>query len=181
MTLTPRIRGTVQIRSAPAEFLQAFRQRVTSGLLSGKPHPRSNYVVTQAGRDRLHIHAADWSTAINVGLNEVDLELSWQGTLSYEVRYWRWAAYVLALSGILGTIGLLLLLTLDVRGYKARLPECMLPGLSVDQNLIVAWAMVVFWGLLWPWLVIVLHKPPLRRLLTRLIAEVDAQGSIAPR
>jgi hypothetical protein len=176
MTLTPQTCGTIQIRSSPAAFLQAFRQRVADGLLAGTPHPRSNYVVTQAGRDRLHVHAADWRTAINLGLNELDLELRQPGTVRYEVRYWRWAAYALGLCGALGLIGILLLLTVDVRAYIARSPNRMIPGLSVDQNLVVAWAMAVFWGFLWPWVLIVLHKPALRRLMLRLVAEVDAQG-----
>jgi hypothetical protein len=181
MSLTPQIRGTVQVRSAPAEFLEAFRQRVASGLLSGKPHPRSNYVVTRTDPDRLHVRAVAWWTAINVGLNELDLELTQPGTVRYHVSYWRWASYVLGLGGVLGTIGLLLLLTLDVRSYIVRFPERMLPGFSVHQNMLVAWAMGLFWGFLWPWILIGLHKPPLHRLITRLITEVDAQGAAAPR
>ena len=50
----------------------------------------------------------------------------------------------------------------------------MIPGLSIDQNLRVAWLMVLFWGFIWPWLLIWLHKRPLRGLITRLIAEIDA-------
>jgi hypothetical protein len=50
----------------------------------------------------------------------------------------------------------------------------MIPGLSIEQHVLVAWAMVVFWGFVWPWLLIALHKRPLRRLIERLIAEVDA-------
>jgi hypothetical protein len=53
--------------------------------------------------------------------------------------------------------------------------------MSIDQNLSVAWLMVLFWGFVWPWLVIVLHKRPLRRLITRLIAEVDAGAASTPR
>jgi hypothetical protein len=177
MTLSPEIRGTVQIRSAPAEFLQAFRQRVAAGLLSGTPQPRSNYVVTQAGSDRLQVRAADWSTAINVGLNQLDLGLPEQGRVRYHVRYWRWASYAVGLCGVLGLIGLLLLLIPDARGYIARHPSSMVPGLSVDQHLYIAWAMVLFWAFLWPWILISLHKPALRRLVTRLITEVDAQSS----
>ena len=177
MTLAPEIHGTVRIRSDPAEFVRAFRQRVTAGLLSGKLHPRSNYVVTQAGPDRLQVRAADWWAAINVGLNEIDLQLPKQGTLHYQVHYWRWASYALALSGLLGLIGLLLLLTFDVRSYIARSPG-MPPGLSVDQNLFIAWAMVIFWGFVWPWILILLHKGPLHRLMARLITEVDAEGSV---
>jgi len=50
----------------------------------------------------------------------------------------------------------------------------MIPGLSTEQNLLIAWSMVLFWGFVWPWLLIHLHQRPLRRLLERVISEVDA-------
>jgi len=179
MSLSPEIRGTVQIRSDPAEFLQAFHQRVVAGLLSGRPRSRSNYAVSQTGSSRLRFRAADWSTAISVGLNEVDLDLTRQGTVRYRVRYWRWASFVLGLGGLVGAIGLVLLWTFDVESYIARHPERMIPGLPAHRGLLVAWGMVVFWGFLWPWLLIALHQPPLRRLVTRLITEVDGRASAA--
>src|SRR5262249_42500491 len=146
MTLSPEIHGTAPIRSEPAAFLQAFRRRAAAGLLAGRPHPRSNYTVTQPGADRLHVRAADWPAALAVGLNEVDLEVAPSGTVRYQVQYWRWASYVLGLGGVLGAIGVLLLLVYDVGGYIARYPERTLPGFSVRQTLLLAWAMVVFWG-----------------------------------
>ncbi len=181
MTLAPEIHGSVPIRSTPPAFLERFRQRVASGLLTGQPHPRSNYVVTRADTQRLHVRAADWWTAINVGLNELDLELSQRGMVRYQVHYWRWASFVIGLSGVLGLIGLLLLLTFDVRSYITQSPGAMVPGLSVDQNLMIAWAMVLFWGFVWPWLLILLHKRPLRRLVARLIGQVDEQAPLAAR
>jgi len=177
MSLTPEIQGTVQIRSEPATFLQAFRRRVGAGLLSDQPHPRSNYAATLTRPDRLQVRAADWATAINVGLNEVDLGLPQRGSVRYQVRYWRWASFVLGLGAVFGAIGLVLLLTFDVPRYIARHPERMIPGLTAHQGLLLAWAMVVFWGFVWPWILIALHKPPLRRLMTRLITEVDASGT----
>ena len=42
------------------------------------------------------------------------------------------------------------------------------------QNVAVAWAMALFWGLVWPWLLILIHRWPLRRLMQRLIADVDS-------
>lgn len=175
MILAPQIEGIVPIRSSAAQFLQAFQQRVAAGLLLGGPHPRSNYVIAEAGPSQLRVQAADWWTAINVGLNELELRLLQRGTVHYRVRYWRWARYALSLGGILGIIGLVLLLTLDVRGYIARQPTSRFPGLSVEQNLLIAWTMVLFWGFVWPWLLIVLHKRPLHRLVARLVAEVDAR------
>ena len=113
----------------------------------------------------------------NVGLNELELRFQKPGAVQYRVRYWRWASFTLGLSGILGLVGVLLLLVFDVRGYIARHEVTMLPGLSIDQNLFVAWAMVIFWGFTWPWLLIALHKRPLRRLVARLISEVDARAT----
>jgi len=176
MSINPQIQGVVPIGSAVEEFLEAFRRRISAGLLTGQPHPRSNYRVSETGPGHLVVHAADWWTAINVGLNELELHLPQGGSVHYRVRYWRWVQFGLALSGMLGLIGIVLLASLDVRGYIARHSNSMLPGLSVDQNLLVAWLMVLFWGFAWPWLLIPLHKRPLRRLVERLIAEVDAQG-----
>ena len=53
----------------------------------------------------------------------------------------------------------------------------MIPGLSIEQNLLIGWLMVLFWGFIWPWLLISLHKRPLHGLVARLIAEVDAQAA----
>jgi hypothetical protein len=177
MTLAPETEGAVPIRSSAAQFLDAFRRRVAAGLLTGHPHPRSNYVVADGGPGELRVRAGDWWTAINVGLNELELQVAQPGSVQYRVRYWRWAIYALGVSGIFGLIGLLLLLTLDVRGYIARHMDTMAPGLSVDQNLLIAWGMILFWGFVWPWLLIALHKKPLRRLIARLVVEVDAQAA----
>ena len=68
----------------------------------------------------------------------------------------------------------MLLLTLDVRAYIASQATARFPGLSIDQSLLITWATVLFWGFVWPWLRIALHKRPLHRLVARLVNEVDA-------
>jgi len=181
MTLAPEIHGAVPIHSAPEVFLEKFRQRVSDGLLLGRPHRRSNYVVARAHARELQVRAVGWLTAINVGLNEFDLDLPASGMARYRVRYWRWASYVLGLSAVLGVVGLVLLLAFDVRAYITHTPGAMIPGLSVDQNLMLLWAIVLFWGFVWPWLLVLLHKGPLRRLVTRLITEIDGQAAPAAR
>jgi hypothetical protein len=174
MTFAPVIEGSIPIRTPGPEFLRRFQKRVEAGLLTGKPHPRSNYAVAVVGMDRLQVRAVDGWTAINVGLNELDMQASPSGELRYRVRYWRWAKYLLGLGGTVG-IGLLaVFLFIDLRAYLARHPEQTVPGLSIDQNLLLAWGMALFWGFVWPWLLIVLHKRPLRRLVERLVGEVDA-------
>lgn len=111
-----------------------------------------------------------------MGLNEVELQAV-PGSVHYQVWYWRWTRFVLLFSGALGAIGLMLLQILDVRSYIANHPGSMIPGLSVDQNLQVAWSLFVFWGFVFPWFLIAMHKRPLRRLVERLIADVDSKGA----
>lgn len=177
MSFAPRIAGSVPIRTAALEFLAAFDRRVQAGLLSGRPHPRSNYAITLATPDRIEVRAADWWTAIAVGLNEVVLQAADPRLIRYQVRYWRWATYALGLSAALGAIGLTLLLLFDVRAYVEQNPG-RLTFLTPDQNVVFAWSMVLFWGFVWPWVLILLHQRPLRRLIERLIAQVDAgQGT----
>jgi hypothetical protein len=52
-----------------------------------------------------------------------------------------------------------------------------IPGLSADQHVVIAWGMVLFWGFVWPWLMIAFHKRPLHKLMTQLIREVDARAA----
>jgi hypothetical protein len=180
-TLAPQIEGSTPIQSQPEDFLRAFERRVQAGLLTGYPHRRSIYRALHVGPGHLHVSAGTWWTAINVGLNELDLVAEEPGSVRYRVWYWRWARFVLGLSGSLGAIGLVLMQIFDVRGYIARHPSTTIPGLSLDQNLQIAWSLVVFWGFVAPWLLIAIHKGPVRRLVARLIAEVDRSRQAASR
>ena len=177
MTLAPVIEGSVTIRSRADVFLQAFGARVGRGLVTGRPGPRSNYQVVATGPVLMKVRAVDWWTAIAVGLNELELRPVAPDQLRYRVRYWRWAGYALGLSAALGAIGLVLLLSVDMPDYIARNEDSMIPGFTVEQHVLFAWAMVLFWGFAWPWLLVAMHKGPLRRLVVRLIEEVDLEAT----
>jgi hypothetical protein len=174
VSLGPEISGRVGIQSPGARFLAAFQQRVAAGQLMGQPHPRANYQVVSVAPDRLAIRAADWRTALNVGLNDVELRLTDAGSVQYRVRYWRWTQFGIMLCGVLGVTGLVLLLATDARAYMENTVTATVPGLSADQNLAIAWGMTLFWGFAWPWILVALHKRPLHKLMARLIGEVDA-------
>jgi hypothetical protein len=179
MILTPQVEGILPLHSSPAAFTRAIRDQVASGLL-GPNVPRSRYAIVESTPDAVRIHAVNWQTAINVGLNDLELRFSHGGKLEYRVRYWRWATYVLGLGAILGLIGLVLLVSFDARGYIASHPATQVPGFSIDQHVIIAWMMVLFWGFVWPWLLIALHKRPLQRLVERIVSDVDASGRTMP-
>ena len=173
MTFVPRLQGTVAIRTSAAPFLSAFARRAERGLVSARPHPRARYVVTRPKPGALHVAAGNWWTAVVVGLNEIELEAFGTGRLRYTIQYWRWAAFALALAGCLGVTMLAVFVAIDFPGYIERHPERMVPGLSADQHVLAAWLTVAFWGFVWPWLLIARRKQPLRRLIARIIAEVD--------
>jgi hypothetical protein len=170
------IEGATPIRSHPRAFVAAFARRVASGLIAGVPASRNRYEVTREGGDSLRFRAAGWWTAIGVGLNEVELAAS-AGRVRYTVRYARWATFALALSDLLGVVLILFFVFFDLREYLVHHPRSTVPGLSLDQNVALAWAMAIFWGFVWPWILILMHRGPLRRLTEQLIAEVDSAAA----
>ena len=168
------VEGTAAIRAQPRAFIAAFERRIEAGLLRGAPRDRSRYLVTRSADDGLGFRAADGWTALYVGLNEVELAVSPDGQVRYGIQYPRWAGYGIALGGAIGLALIAFFLLFDVHGYMDRHPEYGLPGLSTEQNVAIGWAMALFWGFVWPWVLIALHKRPLRRLMEQIIAEVDA-------
>jgi hypothetical protein len=170
------VEGSKPVRSAPRAFVSAFARRIATGLFPGPPSERSRYTVTREGGESLHFRAANTWTATTVGLNEVSLAAS-EGRVRYTVRYTRWAAFALALAVTIGALLIAFFVLFDIRRYLARHPASTLPFLSLDQNVALAWAMAVFWGFVWPWILIATHKGPLRRLIEGLIDEVDAEAA----
>ncbi|HET8579366.1 MAG TPA: hypothetical protein VFL31_00055 [Nitrospiraceae bacterium] len=168
------VEGTATIRAQARAFVAAFVRRIETGLLPHAPRWRCQYRVTREGVDGLRFRAADWWTALNVGLNDVELAVAPDGRVHYAIRYRRWASYALALCGVFGVIFITVFLTFDIRDYIVRHPRSSIPGLSTEQNVAIGWVMALFWGFAWPWILIALHKRPLRRLMDQIVAEVDA-------
>ncbi|HEX2443424.1 MAG TPA: hypothetical protein VHJ77_05720 [Vicinamibacterales bacterium] len=169
MWFLPRTVGTAPVRAQPEAFVRSFARRIETGLLGPR---RSRYAISRQERHGLAFRAADWPTALSVGLNDVELTVA-AGHARYSIQYWRWAAYGVALSAAIGVGLAVLFLALDVREYVDRDLLWMIPGLTTDQNVAIAWSMVVFWGFMWPWILVGLHKRSLRQLMERLISEVD--------
>jgi hypothetical protein len=170
------VEGSVAIQSDPRAFVAAFARRIETGLFPGAPSKRNQYAVTREGGDRLQFRATNGWTAVAAGLNEVKLAAA-GGRVRYDVRYPRWARSVVAGSALLGLVLIAFFLLYDIRDYLAGHPASTLPGLSLDQNVAMAWAMALFWGFVWPWILIALNRRPLRRLIDELISEVDAAAA----
>jgi len=162
--LSPSFTGTLEIRSATPAFFEALKARVQLGLLTGKPHPRARYAVTKHTERELAIRASDFLTAINVGLNDVVLQSAADRQLDYSVGYSRWAAYVVGLSAVIGAAVALAHLGFKLGGGS---------HLDADQTDSIFWALVLFWGGVWPWILVAMHRRFARGLLVRILREVD--------
>ena len=166
-----QVEGSATIKAQPRSFVEKFVRRIETGLLPGSPS-RNRYRVTEQSGDALSFRAEDWWTAIAVGLNDVQLTAD-PGAVRYSIRYPRWSAYVLMGGAVLGVIFIAVLLAIDLPHYIEQHSTSRFPGLTTEQNVAIAWAMGIFWFFVWPWILIRLHRRPLRRLMERLITEVD--------
>jgi hypothetical protein len=108
-------------------------------------------------------------TGINIGWNDVqvliDLSPETPGDrpkVHYRVTFFNWAAYG---AGLCGFIAICLIAAASVFGRK-HLGEY--PAAKT-----IFWIMVVFWGFVWPWILVALHKRPAAKALERLLDEVN--------
>lgn len=176
MNWKPQIEDTLRIQASSARFIEALRERIHSGLITGQSSPRSNYSIAESTPETIRIRAVGWWTAINLGLNDLNLNFSDPGKVHFRLQYWRWSIYCLLLCFVIGLGGTLLFLRIDIRHYISTHPGARIPGLTIDQNLFFAWGNLLFWGLIWPWILIAYHQRPLRRLMERLVNEIDTDA-----
>jgi hypothetical protein len=177
----PGFAGRTRIASPAGRFLDGMDARVKAGLLSGTPHRRSRYQTTSRTQHELAFRAADVATAINVGLNDVVLRAISDHEVEYTVSYRRWAAYVIGLGALIGVVIIAAFMWWDV-AVQIREYGLAANGWSSDAvGLAVFWGLVAFWTLVWPLILILAHKPFARKLLHRIIQEVDGAAQQAPQ
>ena len=176
MNWKPQIEETLRIQASSARFIAALRERIHDGLLTGQSSSRSNYSIVESTPETIRIRAVGWWTAINIGLNDLNLNLTDSGTVHFRLRYWRWAIYCLMLCFAVGVGGLLIFLKIDIRDYISSHSGARIPGLSIEQNMYFAWCNLLFWALIWPWILIAYHKRPLRRLIKKIVNEIDTDA-----
>ncbi len=167
----PSFRGVYRPKVLADDFIDRLAARVESGLFPMASPGRNRYTITERLGTRLRFRSVGILTGINIGLNDVAIRLDDRNReISYDVSYWTWAKYSLYLcGGIAGVLGLALLATLlgvPMFGGDARLPT--------NLMLLVSVPMILFWGVLWPWILIALHKRPAAGCLTRIFDEVNA-------
>ncbi|HET8902120.1 MAG TPA: hypothetical protein VFM84_09305 [Holophagaceae bacterium] len=174
----PRFSGRYETAIPARDLLRRAQARAEQGLLSGRGLIRDHYRAAADESGRVMISAADLLTAINVGLNCIQLSADGDHAVDYEVRYRRWAAFCVGMCALLGLLLVTSWFFLDIGGRLDRHDPLMGPQFtSPEIAKRIFWGMVVFWGLVWPWILVAWHKVFARRALFRVLADLDAPSS----
>jgi hypothetical protein len=156
----PSFQGVYRPDALAPDFIPRLAARIRAGLFPMASPSRNQYEIVEQTEDFLHFRSNGFLTGINIGLNDVRLRVDKEaGEICYSVTYWVWAQY---------SIGLGLLLGIALAGVRPFLPE------RGAVNPILYWPFIAFWCLVWPWVLIVLHKKPAVRCLNGIFQEVNA-------
>jgi hypothetical protein len=169
----PKFEGALLLPRIPDGFFERVTRRVHEGLFIRGSRNRANYTVQRAERYDVRFTAADVSTAINVGLNEVRVYRVDDQRIGYSVTFWKWTLYAVVLCAVIGlTMAAAFFLWPALRGETATWGK---------TGAYLFWGMLAFWGLAWPWLLTAMHKRPAARCLENILrdelAQIDRQHS----
>ncbi len=169
-TFHPSFNGVYHPESMPDDFLDKIAERIASGLFPLAPPSRNRYEVVERTDDSLRFRSRGLLTGINIGLNDVRLRIDGDAReIRYEVSYWTWAKYSIYLClGIGGLLGIVMI-ALSFGWYI--FPMNLYPSNYLITT--VGLPMIIFWGLIFPWILIALHKRPASRCLMNIFDEAN--------
>jgi hypothetical protein len=158
----PRFTGEFTPEAISSAFLEKLAHRVRTGLFPMASPRRNAYRITTQTDNSLQFRSANLLTGINVGLNDVTVTIDNKtGSINYKVSYWTWATYCICLSLLIGVC---------LVGAKYYIPSGYYPDINENS---LFWPLIVFCCLIWPWVLIAIHKGPARKCLNRILDEVN--------
>jgi hypothetical protein len=162
---SPVYDGTIEMPAVPDDFAELIARRVESGLLVPGSRRRANYVVRSKSHDAVAFSAVGFLTQYAIGLNEVELRRAGPKRVEYQGSFWRWTLY--AAVHALGLAIVILLGLLLWPGASAQIS-------SYSWGWLYVGAMFVLFGLVWPWLLVAIHRRVVPRTLERIVRETLA-------
>lgn len=171
----PSFEGLWKPERLADNFARRLAARVRSGLLPAAKRWRNRYEVSSETDESVRFRSTTLLTSANVGWNDVDLWIDrQQGEVRYRVAYWAWARFCFLLGLVLGAAFALLVVVPVLTGWYL-FPESYYP--SKAEVLTFALPMMGFWCVLWPWILVAIHKGQARRAFVRLLDEVNSPTS----
>ena len=158
--------GSIELDSLPTDWVDRMARRIEKGLLAPGSRRRANYVVRSRSSDAVTFSADDFWTAFNIGLNDVELRRADGNRVAYHASFSRWAAYA-AVQGLAVAVAVLIAVLL-------------LPGGQTEVARYGGWGwplliiLLAFFGLVWPRVLVVMHRRFASRALERIVREAVA-------
>ena len=162
---SPSYDGTIEIMPLPSDFTDRIARRIENGLLNPGSRRRANYVVRSKSGDAISFSAVGFWTAYNVGLNEVELRRAGPNSIAYHGSYRRWATYVVIQAlVVVAAIIFVILVVPSGRDDVAR----------YSWGWWYLGALLVFFGLVFPWLMVAMHRRFAARALEGIVRQAVA-------
>ena len=159
----PEFEGDLEVARVPDDFVVRLRKRVEEGLFRPGKRARANYSVRSAGPDEISFGADDFLTACSVGLNEVTVRRAGATFVHYRATFWRWTWTAVAHGAVIGAI--LLVFAVTLRTMRRQIA-------AYSYGPILFGSLVVFFGILWPWILAAIHRRFAEKSLRRILGEV---------
>ena len=162
----PRFEGELDTPEGAEEALARVTGALEERRLFPFSGPRWNYAVVESNRNRLRFRAANLATEITIGLNDVSVETYGGRALRYKASCYKHLLYVVALVwGIMVFQGALFLALPPVRN-----------GMTGANPGATAWliALSLFFLLVFPMIMLLVHRPMARRMLEARLRAVIA-------
>jgi hypothetical protein len=165
----PEFSGTFSPERLRPDFVKALAERVRSGLFPRASARRNRYAVVNESEWELRFRSQGLLSGINIGWNDVQVQIDMTPEapgappeIRYRATYSVWARYSVILCAF---IGVCLIAAWSLLGEKY--------GARYSAAKTVFWVIIIFWGFVWPWILVAIHKKPAARALERLFAEVN--------
>ncbi|MFQ5526303.1 MAG: hypothetical protein ACE5GX_08575 [Thermoanaerobaculia bacterium] len=169
--LHPSFEGVWRPGTLSADFARKLAARVRTGLLPAAKAKRNRYEILTETDSSLHFRSTTLLTGANIGWNDVELRADpGQGRVTYRVEFWAWTRFCVLLGLALGAV-FAALVVLPVLTGTYLFSESYYP--SQAEVLYFALPMMIFWCLVWPWILVAMHKRPARRGFEGLLREVN--------
>ena len=161
--LTPRFSGQLKPNKISANFIKVLGLQLrSSGLFPYTSSWRNKYDILNQSEIQISFRSNSFFTHINIGLNDITITLDLKdNSIHYTVAFWKWTLFCISMGLCLGMVMLFGHHLLPTNGYP---PDY----LKHDYY----WPFVCFWSLIWPWIMIPIHKIPAKKCLEQILRNI---------
>lgn len=168
--LKPSLNGSISVHNIHTDLIDKISKRIKLGLFMSASPRRNRYEITSVSKDAINFKSVSLLTSIYIGLNNVNIRIDADNNeIYYEFSFWRWACYCILLS-----LSLTLLIAFFFLSHLFGIyifSEIEYPS-SFEIYMYIIPSMV-FWGLIWPWILIYRQKKTASKAIELIIHQLN--------